>query len=314
MDALRQFCHFYLMNPEESPQRVLAEAGRYPRLADAHDRTPVILAMGLGCWILREGDEFILCVEAGHLKAVSNELQKFDLENPGGATQTAKPRTPEKTPTVSLFIFAWMMGLFFLAQHNASGSWTDQGAASAGRIIQHGEWWRTITALTLHADFAHLAANLAAGLLFAAFLLPVLGTGLTWMSILLGGVLGNYLNAWFYRNEAHHSIGASTAVFSALGILTACQTLFLLREGRHPRLWEIILPVGAGLSLLAWLGQGDAQTDTLAHFWGFVTGCAIGAGMAWFRLKERLTPFLQKSLAGLALLLPPLAWILATST
>jgi membrane associated rhomboid family serine protease len=296
------------MNPEEHD---LAEAGRYPRLTDANEHALVILAMGLGYWMLREEGEFVLCVKARHVEAVLRELEKFETENPRRARKPAAQAPPEKTPSVSLFIFAWMMGLFFLAQQNGPESWTDRGAASSDAILRHGEWWRTITALTLHADFAHLAANLAAGLLFAAFLLPILGTGLSWMSILLGGALGNYLNAWGYRNEAHVSIGASTAVFSALGILVACQTLFLLGEGRRLRIWEIILPVGAGLALLAWLGRGDAQTDYMAHFWGFAAGGATGAVVVLLRLKERLSPWMQKALAGLALVLPAAAWIRA---
>jgi membrane associated rhomboid family serine protease len=290
----------------------LAEVGRYSRLTDANERTPVILAMGLGCWILPEGDVFVLCVESRHLADVARELEKFEIENPRRAEHPKEPGPGAKTPSASLFIFAWMMGLFFLMQQTAPEAWTEKGAASSVAILRHGEWWRTVTALTLHADFSHLAANLAASLLFAAFLLPILGTGLTWMSILLSGGLGNYLNAWGYRNEEHVSIGASTAVFGALGILVACQTLFLLGEGRRVRLWEIILPAGAGLALLAWLGRGDAQTDYMAHFWGFGAGCATGTAAGWLRLKERLSPFLQKMLAGLSLVIPAVAWALTT--
>lgn len=299
------------MNEEKRETRELAEAGRYLRLTDANERSLVILAMGLGYWLFREEGFYVLCVESRHLADVLRELENFENENPRRAALPAAPIHPEKTPTVSLFIFAWMMGLFFLAQQTAPESWTDKGAASADAIMRHGEWWRTITALTLHADLGHLAANLAVGLLFAAFLLPILGAGLTWMSILLSGALGNYLNAWGYRNEAHLSIGASTAVFGALGILVSCQTLFLLGEGRRVRWWEIILPVGAGISLFAWLGHGDEHTDFMAHFWGFASGCAIGAAVVWLRLKERLSPFAQKALAGIALVLPPLAWVLA---
>ena len=300
------------MNPEESHPRELAQVGRYPRLTDANERTLVILAMGMGCWILRDGDDFVLCVETRHFADVSRELEKFELENPRRMWRPEIASQQKKAPSISLFIFAWMMSLFFLAQQNAPESWTEKGAASSDAILRHGEWWRTVTALTLHADIAHLAANLAAGLLFAAFLLPILGTGLTWISILVGGALGNYLNAWCYRSEPHFSIGASTAVFSALGILVACQTLFLLGEGRRVRLWEIILPAGAGLALLAWLGRGDAQTDYMAHFWGFAAGCATGGAVIGLGLRERMSPFLQKALAGLALALPVAAWAMTT--
>ena len=296
------------MNTEDSSPDGRIEVGRYARLTDANERTIVILAMGIGCWVIRDGSDFVLSVENRHLAAVTRELEKFETENVGRADRASQRLPREKIPPVSLFIFGWMMSLFFLAQQNAPQTWTGKGAASSEAIMQHGEWWRTITALTLHADIAHLAANLATGLLFAAFLILILGTGLAWISILLGGALGNYLNAWGYRQEQHLSIGASTAVFSALGILVACQTVSLLGQGRRVRLWEIILPAGAGLALLAWLGRGDAETDYMAHFWGFAAGCAVGAAVALLKLKEHLSPFAQKALAALALALPVAAW------
>src|SRR5205809_421801 len=82
----------------------------------------------------------------------------------------------------------------------------ERGSAEESAIL-HGQWWRTVTALTLHADASHLAANLATGLLFAAFVIPRLGAGFTWLAILLSGALGNALNAWGYRGESHDSIG-----------------------------------------------------------------------------------------------------------
>jgi len=297
------------MNDEKQAIQELAEAGRYLRLTDANDRGLVILSMGLGYWLFREGDFFVICVESRHLQSAALELEKFELENSRRALEPSPDFVKEKPSSIPLFIFAWMMGLFYLVQQNAAESWTEAGAASSGAIMERGEWWRTITALTLHADPGHLAANLAAGLLFAAFLQPILGTGLTWMAILLSGALGNGLNAWGYRGESHLSIGASTAVFSALGILVACQTCALAGAGRRVRLWEIILPTGAGISLFAWLGHGGEHVDVMAHFWGFATGCTTGTLLTVFKVKKYLSPLTQKVLAGTALVLPPLAWL-----
>ena len=286
----------------------LSEVGRYSQMSDANERALVILAMGLGYWMFKEADDFVLCVEVRHLVKVSRELEKFELENPR-RVRVSERITPARS-SVSLFVFVWMMSLFFLVQLNQPESWTNKGTASSEAILHQGEFWRTITALTLHADLEHLCANLAAGLLFARFLLPILGTGLTWSSILFAGALGNYLNAWGYRETPHFSIGASTAVFGALGLLVACQTLFLLREDRRIRHWEMILPLGAGLALLAWLGRGDAQTDYMAHFWGLTAGIIIGAVLIRFKLNDRLLSGWQKILAVLAVAVPLGAWAL----
>src|SRR5207237_567665 len=47
--------------------------------------------------------------------------------------------------------------------------WFERGSAVAARILG-GEWWRAVTALTLHANLAHLLANAVACGLFAAAL------------------------------------------------------------------------------------------------------------------------------------------------
>ncbi len=93
--------------------------------------------------------------------------------------------------------------------------------ASALYILQ-GEYYRTITALMLHSDIEHLAGNVA-GLLFLGIpLCSIMGAGRGLFLILLSGVAGNLLNAYMYRH-AHLSIGASTAVMGAVGILAAWQ-------------------------------------------------------------------------------------------
>jgi membrane associated rhomboid family serine protease len=288
----------------------LTEAGRFPNWSEANERALVILSMGIGYWLFREGGEFVLCVKPEHHEAVARELAKFEAEGKSFVAPSFSMPAPHKNPPPSLFVFAWLMALVFIVQQYAPAWWMEKGRASSEDILR-GEWWRVITALTLHADLAHLAANTAVGALFAAFLLPVLGTGLAWFSVLLGGALGNCLNAWFYRHEAHYSIGASTSVFAALGTLAACQTLFLFRGRQRVRLWEVILPAGAGLAFLAWLGKGDEQTDYMAHFWGFVAGASVGVAAGGFRLNERLSPLAQKGLAVLALALLLAAWVAA---
>ena len=80
-------------------------------------------------------------------------------------------------------------------------------------LIRAGEWWRTFTALGLHADPLHLAGNLIYGLIFGFLAGQLLGWGLAWSGLLLAGALGNLLNA-FLQAPTHSSIGASTAVFA----------------------------------------------------------------------------------------------------
>jgi membrane associated rhomboid family serine protease len=289
----------------------LVEAGRYSRLPAARERGLVVAALGLPYAIKRDRREWVLEVEERSLEAVRKELAAYESEE--------SERPPARTllpageiPTFSLFLGGWVLGTFFLVQQLAGVRWLEQGSAE-GHAILHGEWWRTITALTLHADGPHIIANLATGLLFAAFVIPRLGAGLAWLAILFSGALGNALNAWTYRNDSHDSIGASTACFGALGILVGAELFARWSQPHQRNTWQLILPIGAGLALLAYLGVGEEgkNIDYMAHGWGFVVGLAEGVIAMALHLKERLPPFAQR-VAGIATLgLLAVGWTLA---
>ena len=153
-------------------------------------------------------------------------------------------------------------------------------AASAVSITD-GQWYRAVTALFLHADLAHLAGNLAGIIIFGAGVCAVAGWGLGWLLVVAGGSAGNILNAYLH-GSAHISIGASTAVFAALGFLAGYQ---FTRKRRAPdgrmTAW---IPLAAGLALLGFLGSA-VHTDIMAHLLGFVSG--VGLGAAYFYVFEQ---------------------------
>ncbi|MDR3403875.1 MAG: rhomboid family intramembrane serine protease [Chthoniobacter sp.] len=299
------------MSEEPEFDRPLAEAGRYRRLPAARERGLVVAALELPYWIKRESGAWVLFVEESSLAKVRAELAAFESEE--RERPPMKTLLPEgKIPTFSLYLAGWVLSAFYLVQQLAGERWLEQGSAEESAIL-HGEWWRTVTALTLHADLGHIAANLATGLLFAAFVIPRLGAGLAWLAILLSGALGNALNAWGYRGEHHDSIGASTACFGALGILVGAELFARWSEPRQRNAWQLILPIGAGLGLLAYLGVGDEgkSIDYMAHGWGFAVGVAEGVAAVALRAKERL-PATAQRVAGVATLaLLAVCWALA---
>ena len=79
-----------------------------------------------------------------------------------------------------------------------------------------------------------------------------IGRGAAWFSILMAGAIGNGLNAYFYQT-LHLSIGASTMVFAALGILG----IFAINDRNAYfqtglRRWA---PLFATIALLGFLGN-----------------------------------------------------------
>jgi membrane associated rhomboid family serine protease len=204
--------------------------------------------------------------------------------------------------------YALVLSVVFALQTGYEGGidWARAGAVEVDRV-RAGQWWRVITALTLHADFPHLIGNLIFGGFFGLLLARQIGGGLSWLLILLAGAAGNMMNVAVQRPE-HASLGASTAVFGALGLLAA-----YLWSGRHllhdtwARRWA---PMVGGLWLLAWLGTGDEQTDIVAHLTGFLAGCGLGAVLGAVLAPGQPGPLRQAALGTIAVLGVAGAWAL----
>jgi len=143
--------------------------------------------------------------------------------------------------------------------------------ASSTAILQ-GDLFRSATALLIHANHLHLFGNMAGIVIFGSAVCSVTGWGVGWLSITLAGICGNLFNALLH-SSGHLSVGASTAVFGAIGILA---TLQFIKKIRQPGIgFRALLPLGGGLALLALLGSGP-HTDIMAHLLGLLSGCAFG--------------------------------------
>ena len=160
--------------------------------------------------------------------------------------------------------------------------------ASALYILQ-GETYRAITALFLHSDVRHLLGNIVGLLIFAAPVISISGYGTGSFMLLLTGTIGNLLNAHLYQT-AHLSIGASTAVMGAAGLLAA----FQITQGKRPVTLNNLMPLFAGAILVALFSQGE-NTDVWAHILGFFSG--VGSGVIFFPLNRFIQSHLKEPIA-----------------
>lgn len=289
----------------------LREVFRSPSRAACADRALVLMAVEIESLIRFDGHEFVLCVDAQHETRSLAQLRQYEREN------VPPPRPP---PAPRLHEHAWVgalvyvMVLLVVGVAISSGWWRpeafDIGALDAEQW-RHGQWWRAWTALTLHLGADHLVANIGGGVWFGYLAARQLGGGSAWLLIVTGAALANALEAqWgpaYYR-----SVGASTAVFTALGLMAAhsWRTRLPLRQSRARR-WA---PLVAGTALLGWLGTAGEGTDTVAHLLGFVVGCAFGA-VAGFPAVARALERAPQWLAGLlALASIAVAWMFALSS
>lgn len=201
------------------------------------------------------------------------EIELYFFENRNWPPPPAKTRdalfqfSPSHLIVVlGLAYFHWMTN-----QLTTSVNWLEKGKFSADRILS-GEWERTVTALTLHLDDPHFLSNFFGLLFFVTGVNQFAGGGVSWLLVLVSGILGNSLNAFFYET-AHEAVGASTAVFGAVGIMGALGVKQYIRAKQFRT--RFFVPVIGSLGILAMLGT-NIQTDVMAHFFGFISGLGIG--------------------------------------
>ena len=200
------------------------------------------------------------------------------------------------------------VGLLLIAFFAATGTranrsvWFERGSVDAERIVA-GEWWRTVTALTLHADAPHVVGNAVASALLVGAASHQFGPGVGLWLVLLAGIGGNALTAVAYGTH-HHLVGASTAMFGAIGILAATRAMSL---GRRPTARTRWMVVAASLALLALLGTSP-DADLLAHLFGLLLGGALGVAAAP-ALRWPLRPSVQWALAVAVLVFVVGAWL-----
>lgn len=286
----------------------LQEVFRSANRAACADRALVLTAVGIDSAIRFDGLEFSLCVDASDATWAVAHLRQYATENRPPPPLPPAPRLHEHAWVGAVWYAAVLLGV---ALAISSGLWRpdafELGALDAGRV-QGGQWWRVWTALTLHLDADHIVANLGGGIWFGYLAARQLGSGTAWLLIVSGAALANGLEA-VLGPATHRSVGASTAVFTALGLMAAhsWRTRLHLRQS-WARRWA---PLVAGTVLLGWLGTAGEGTDIVAHAMGFMVGCLLGAA-AGFGAVARILNRIPQWLAGVgALASLAVAWAYA---
>jgi len=239
-------------------------------------------------------------------------IQRYDDEN----RNWPPPRTRETTAYggfpftvlafVALVLFMWVTG----PERGGSG-WFTHGT-SMSDLVMTGHPERAVTALTLHADSTHVLGNVLSGAIFGHLVERRMGPGLGLLSIVAAGSIGNFANAAYYFSigEPHGSIGASTAVMGAVGILAATQALVSRSEVKQRSFRDWGAPLLGGLALLGTLGS-SAQSDVGAHGFGFLAGLVVGAGLFLTFRRKRASVAWQGALGVLSGAILAGSWAIA---
>ncbi len=191
-----------------------------------------------------------------------------------------RPRS-RGTPATTLLIVAILIGLLI---EIVTGAWTNPfvltelGAIERERILNHGEYWRLVSAMFLHGDgtipgtLLHLMLNLWALFQLGSLYEMMFGTRrFVWIYFITGIVAS--LTSMVVTGGP--SVGASGAIFGLLGAF-----VFSVRRSprwRHDRVARSVVKqcVFWAIANIVVLSQ-IPRIDNAAHIGGLVAGLILG--------------------------------------
>lgn len=268
----------------------------------------VLIAEGFSPSLTRTPDGIIIAVPDLQAERARAALSAYDKENVPESIEADEWIGPAGLLSGVAVAVGLLLFFFVTGPWNSTVPWFERGSADAGRIM-HGELWRAVTALTLHADIVHVFANAVGAAVFFGAVFSVLGPGLGSAVVLLAGAGGNLLNAVLY-GSSHLSVGASTSIFAAIGVLAGLGMLRRRRQARRTR--RAWMPIAAALALLAMLGSGGQRVDIWAHLCGLLLGGVSGIVIGSVTQKAP-KPRVQWICGSATLALLIFCWFLALS-
>ena len=272
------------------------EVYRSRRRAECAERSFMLGAVAIECRIIAYDGQFLLQVAEADVPRAMAHLSQYEAENAAPQPLPPAMRLYPNAWAGCVLYAAWLFGVAYAISNGLVRLDAFSRGDLYGAGVQSGQWWRAWTALTLHLSGAHLAGNLLGGIWFGYLAGQQFGVGTAWLLTVTGGGLANLLEG-LIAPPGYRSAGASTAIFTALGMMAA--HTWRLGTGASQGWLRRWAPLGAGVVLLGWLGTAGKHTDVMAHLLGFAFGGALGWLAAQPRI-DRLLPAVPQWMAGLA--------------
>lgn len=271
----RKGCMIRRMEAAQDPEMpALVPVGEWPSFDEADEHALVVLAMDRDCWIEPGEGTYLVLALPEDAPAIRREFALYAAEQTERRERVEPPLFPAGVELMLLWVIA--LTAAFMVQERYPG-FTESFCNSSRAMVEGREWWRPFTALFLHADGGHLLSNIGIGGIFCVMVAHTLGAWRAWLLILASGTLGNALNAWARYPSDFASLGASTATFGALGLLTGAAAAAAWRSRSPKEFRPLVAPVFAGAMMLGMYGVGGEGVDVAGHFAGWGCGAVLGA-------------------------------------
>jgi rhomboid protease GluP len=267
---------------EELPE--LVPVGAWPSLGEAQEHALVVLAMNRECWLVPAAGQFALLAPPAEAPGIHREFALYESEQAERRVRVEPPVFPAGIELALVWALSLLVVFWWQVQ---DPTLSDRFRNSSRALVQGGEWWRAFTALFLHADAGHLLSNVGIGGFFCVMVAHTVGALRGWALILGGGMLGNLVNAWVRYPDNFTSLGASTATFAAVGVLTGVAMVRAWRYHSLRELRPLMVPLLTGFIVLGlWGAGGDGpeagRVDVAGHVAGWTGGFLLGAAVQKF--------------------------------
>src|SRR3984885_5955945 len=200
----------FLSLPSSDPESAVVFRGSKPL---CQEYSLVLEAKAIEHTVQESGDSWVVAVVPALAHQAYDEISRYSAERnvPRSLPVRFEPYSGAAVGAIGyvliLLLTAYCAGLELFGI-----DWLSAGPLDAGAVS---EWWRALTALTLHLDQEHLLGNLLFGVFAGIAAGRLLGPGVAWASILSAGTLANIVEI-LIAPPTHRAVGASTAVFAAL--------------------------------------------------------------------------------------------------
>ena len=199
-----------------TPPDVRISEGAFKQI---RDESLVLLSQGISHRIERsEEGPFQIFVEPDKRRAAQFQIRLYHRENP---PRDENPPLPLKFTLQPLWVLAVPIACTLLDFSDAFVQMHNAGIADAAKILR-GEWWRAITAMTLHGDSRHLASNLVSGFLALSLLHYRIPLAKLVPFLAVASAIANFFVAFTVQTN-FRSLGFSGFVFATIGCLAVIE-------------------------------------------------------------------------------------------
>ena len=253
---------------QETPEYPETEQVSEGTFRQVRDDSLVLLSQGIEHRLVRSEDGPFQIFIVPEMEATARQqLELYHKENP---PKEENPPLPLSFSLQPLWVLLAPI-LVTLLQFTDKINLHSEGVSDAAKVMK-GEWWRSLTAQTLHGDARHLASNLLCGYIvmnMITFRIPLLRLA----PFIAGAAAVANLCVSATVQTDFRSLGFSSFVFAAIGCLAVIEFRLMPKES-HGMLRRFA-PLCGAASLAVFLGLGE-NADILGHVYGFVTGLFCG--------------------------------------